>query len=238
MRKLVIFSGAGLSADSGVPTFRDADGLWQGHSIDDVCHFGTWRKNYQLVHHFYNGLRKSLATVIPNAAHQMIAGWQKDFRTVNLTQNVDDLLERAGCPQVIHLHGELTKMQCLLCDSVWEIGYGEWQHDHACTCGDATWVKPFVVFFGEAAPNYEVMWNTFADLCPNDVVVVIGTSSQVIDISSILSALPGYKFLVNLQSVWNQESDKNVFDSVHYGRAAEMAPMIDQLVRKKMTEPT
>ena len=97
MAKLIILTGAGLSAESGLRTFRDSNGLWENHSIDVVCNGATWRANYDLVQTFYNDRRTQLASAAPNAAHRMIAGWQQRYETVILTQNVDDLLERAGC---------------------------------------------------------------------------------------------------------------------------------------------
>ena len=110
-KKIVVLTGAGISAESGVKTFRDADGLWEGHDVEQVATPYGFQKNPELVLNFYNGLRKQLKSVQPNAAHLLLAELQKDYEVVVITQNVDDLHERAGSKNIIHLHGELLKMR-------------------------------------------------------------------------------------------------------------------------------
>ena len=132
MAKLIVLTGAGLSVESGVRTFRDNNGLWENHSIEQVCNGATWRANFDLVHQFYNDRRAQLSTVEPNPAHRAIARWQSRYETILLTQNVDDLLERAGCHDVVHLNGFLPEMQCVDCGHVWNIGYVEWQKSVNC----------------------------------------------------------------------------------------------------------
>ena len=112
--KLIVISGAGLSAESGMALFRGGNGLWNGHKISEVCWFPTWQANARLVYSFYNGLRVDLGTREPNPAHIKLAEWQRLYGAILVTQNVDDLLERAGCQDVLHLHGFLTSMQCVL----------------------------------------------------------------------------------------------------------------------------
>src|ERR1700748_76022 len=108
--QLIIFSGAGLSAESGIATFRDnANSLWNRFDPTVLAHYATWRQNFDRVHEFYNWRRSQLADVVPNAAHYAIADWQKRYETIVFTQNVDDLLERAGCSNVVHLHGKLVE---------------------------------------------------------------------------------------------------------------------------------
>jgi NAD-dependent deacetylase len=199
-----------------VPTFRDANGLWEGFRHEDVADFRTWRKNRNLVFKLYNDRRISLAGAEPNAVHRMIASWQQDFDCHVLTQNVDDLCERGGCDPVIHLHGELTRMRCCdpTCVHVWEIGYTEWPADKPCpACGsarDATDVKPCVVSFHEDAPEYDLI----ASL-DEDCVAVIGTSGQILPFHILLHGVPGYnKVLCNLEPLHSEWFDENLFDKV------------------------
>ena len=125
--QIVVFSGAGISAESGVPTFRDKDGLWEKHKIEDVCDISTWEANYDLVHKFYDQRREQLGTVYPNLAHSMIAYWQKKYHEKalvrNITTNIDDLFERAGVTNTIHLHGYIPEVTCRICGKFSNIGY-------------------------------------------------------------------------------------------------------------------
>ena len=149
-KKIVVLTGAGISAESGVKTFRDADGLWEGHDVEQVATPYGFEKNPELVLNFYNGLRKQLKSVQPNAAHLLLAELQKDYEVVVITQNVDDLHERAGSKNIIHLHGELLKMRSA--DDPNEI--------YDCTgdikVGDLTpsgaQLRPHIVWFGEDVP--------------------------------------------------------------------------------------
>lgn len=192
MGKVVIVTGAGVSAESGIPTFRSGStALWENHSADEVCNIRTFNKNYDLVHRFYNARRVQLGTVKPNHAHMLIAKLQQEFGSdsvINITTNVDDLLERAGCKDVLHVHGELTKMVInygSIDQEILDIGYGAWTpapyesgiHD-----------KPAVVFFGEIAPKYEEMYNILCDLTSDDVIVVIGASFQVVQFQHAFSS--------------------------------------------------
>jgi len=123
--KIIILSGAGISAPSGIQTFRDSDGLWENHAIEDVCHINSWVKNYDLVHKFYNQRRLQLANIKPNKIHHTIAMWQNKYgvdRVINMTQNVDNLFEKANTPKTLHLHGFLTQVKCNSCGLVKDIG--------------------------------------------------------------------------------------------------------------------
>lgn len=232
--RLVILSGAGLSADSGIQTFRGDTGLWEGHSVDQVANGLTWKRNWDLVRKFYNDRRVALGTVEPNPMHLAIAEWSKLYDTVNLTQNVDDLLERAGCASVIHLHGFLPEMFCEACGHVWSVGYSMVGETDRCQgrngrCNSIKGVRPNIVFFHEAAPNYAVMYRTFRDLTPDDCVVVIGTSGLVIDVNSLLFDSPALKILNNLEPS-NHINDSN-FDHVLYGTASSQAGTVSALIR-------
>lgn len=231
MGRLIILTGAGLSAESGIRTFRDSNGLWENYSIDVVCHGSTWRANYPLVQKFYNDRRTQLATVKPNAAHEAIAQWQKKYSTVILTQNVDDLLERAGCSDVVHLHGFLPEMRCAACGEIRDIRYRAWEPGEACaTCKSTTDPRPNIVFFGEMAPKYEVMWSTLMSLTNKDVLLVIGTSGLVLPVEDMARQYSGVKILNNLarESAINDQ----VFDHVFYEPATRAVPAIDAVVAK------
>jgi NAD-dependent deacetylase len=233
--KLVVLSGAGLSADSGIPTFRGSDGLWEDHSIDVVANGYTWRQNWDVVRRFYNDRRSRLATVSPNAAHETIARWQGKFRTVVLTQNIDDLLERAGCSDVVHLHGSLTRLRCVACGNTWDTGYCEHGEGLRCPvarCGSLRGVRPDVVFFNEMAPNYGIMHKALRDLRRQDLLVVIGTSGHVLDINSLVFDHPCTKILNNLEP--NSIINDAYFDHAFYGPAAKMCREIDRMVEAHM----
>lgn len=181
--KILICSGAGLSAESGIPTFRSAGGLWENHSIYDVCHISTYKKNYVMVHDFYDTRRKQLAKVQPNDAHKKIASLSSNFEVINITTNVDDLLERAGCANVIHLHGELTKIVLNHghTNEVVDIGYNGVDPAELI---DRYPVKPGVVMFGENAPQYQTLLNSVADLENGDIFIIVGSSESVVQFAS------------------------------------------------------
>lgn len=230
--KIIVFSGAGLSADSGISTFRDADGLWENHNVDVVANGYTWKANFDTVRKFYNDRRTALANVVPNAAHRQIAAWQRNFDTVVMTQNIDDLLERAGCKDVIHLHGKLTEMRCEACGEVWDIGYSQWSETDRCRCNSLRGVRPNVVFFNEGAPQYSKMYKAFRDIQADDCVVVIGTSGQVVNIDSLMFDAPCLKILNNLSS--SQFINESYYDHVFLGKAANMCSEINQIVTTRM----
>ena len=173
-KKLVILSGAGISAESGVATFRDAGGLWEGHDVMDVASPEGWRKNPALVLDFYNKRRRQLFEVEPNRAHFIAAELEKDFDVTIITQNVDDLHERAGSSKVIHLHGELLKARSVnneddIIDFTGDINLGDLHTD-------GQQLRPHIVWFGEAVPAIEEAAYITEQA---DYVIVIGTSLQV-----------------------------------------------------------
>lgn len=176
--RLYILSGAGLSAQSGIATFRNG-GLWDHYDVMEVCSAKGHANNPQLIEHFYDERRAELAKVEPNEAHRYFAKLEERFDVVHLTQNVDDLLERAGAKNVIHLHGKLTELRCECCKTVFDIGY-ESQKERRCPCCSSSNLRPNIVFFGESAPNYRYLYTTKAD-----IFIAVGTSAQVIDIADI-----------------------------------------------------
>lgn len=241
-KRLVVFSGAGLSADSGIPTFRSADGLWENHKISQVCDMSTWKANRIAVHRFYNDRRAQLERVAPNAMHRLLADWQERFGALLITQNVDDLLERAGARDVLHVHGTLREMRCLACGTVWGIGTAAWdvEVDRCPKCRSLKGVKPNVVFFGEAAPNYRPMGKALESLGADDVLVVIGTDGAVIPIGKIAASLPCRKALQILEPVpadrWTPGMvAPALFHHTLFGRAAEQAETLDATVTEWMS---
>lgn len=180
-KKLVILTGAGISAESGIKTFRDMDGLWYDHKVEDVAHINGWRKNKQLVLDFYNERRQGLKDVVPNSAHIALAELEKEYNVTIITQNVDDLHERAGSTDVIHLHGELTKMcssrdKTLTSPYTTDIKVGD-KHE------DGSQLRPFIVWFGEDVPLMSIAQDIAYEA---DIFVVIGTSLNVYPAAGLL----------------------------------------------------
>lgn len=172
--KIVVLTGAGISAESGIKTFRDSGGLWEGHDVMEVASPQGWATNRELVSEFYNLRRAQLLEVEPNAAHKAFAELEKDFRVRIVTQNVDDLHERAGSTSVVHLHGELLKVR----SSVDEDYILDWKKDLNAddVCPKGSPLRPHIVWFGEQVPMLETAANLVARA---DVLFIVGTSMQV-----------------------------------------------------------
>jgi NAD-dependent deacetylase len=182
MRRLVVLTGAGMSAESGITTFRDNNGLWNNHRVEDVATPEAWARNPALVNEFYNQRRKQLFEVEPNAGHLILAELEKDFDVQIITQNVDDLHERAGSKNVLHLHGELKKIRSSVDPDLkyeckgWEVKLGD-------LCPKGSQLRPHIVWFGEAVPMIEPAIE-IASLA--DILVVIGTSMVVYPTASLI----------------------------------------------------
>ena len=218
MKKLVVLTGAGISAESGVKTFRDAGGLWEGHDVMEVASIEGWNKNQSLVLDFYNKRRAQLKSVSPNLAHRLLFELENYFDVKIITQNVDDLHERAGSTNITHLHGELTKMKSLrnphlILDSKPEIHLGD-------LAEDGSQLRPHIVWFGEAVPEIE---NAIEIVKKADILVIIGTSMQVYPAASLVeyakSEVPIYYIDKNPAdvylpynpfTVWKMEATKGV----------------------------
>ncbi|MBF7090065.1 NAD-dependent deacylase [Flavobacterium sp. ALJ2] len=184
-KKLVVLTGAGISAESGIKTFRDSDGLWEGHNVMDVATPEGWYKNPELVLDFYNQRRKQLKEVVPNLGHTILAELEKDFDVHIITQNVDDLHERAGSSKVLHLHGELLKVR-----SSQDLNYIlDWHDDlfisHLDKKGNQ--LRPHIVWFGEEVPALEEAIEIAEQA---DYFAVIGTSLQVYPAAGLISYTP------------------------------------------------
>ena len=193
-KHIVVLSGAGISAESGLKTFRDSDGLWNGYNIEDVATPFAWRKNPQLVLDFYNMRRQDVMHAMPNAAHLGLAALEKDFDVHIITQNIDDLHERAGSTKVLHLHGEILKMrseknESLIYEFKNDIKLGDLANDGAQ-------LRPFIVWFEEAVPMIEpaiTITNTA------EIFVVVGTSLVVYPAAGLVDYAPRFapKFIVD-----------------------------------------
>lgn len=190
MKHLVVLTGAGISKESGLSTFRDTSGLWQTYDPMEMASIQGYRKNRAKVLDFYNARRKNLLTVAPNHAHQVLAELEQEFRVSIITQNVDDLHERAGSTNVLHLHGELKKVTGSLNPSDPEcikempldqpIGIGD-------KAADGSQLRPFIVFFGENVPNMPKAIKLTEEA---DIFVVIGTSLEVYPAASLIEHVP------------------------------------------------
>lgn len=182
-KKIAVLTGAGVSAESGISTFRDSGGLWDNYNVEDVASIEGWYRNPGLVLDFYNTRRKELANAKPNAAHLAIADLEKDCDVTVITQNVDNLHERAGSTRIIHLHGELTKVRpedsCNDRDGfseakVFDIGYGEIHLGDLAP--DGAQLRPYIVWFGEAVPK---IGQAIDAVEAADILLIVGTSLQV-----------------------------------------------------------
>lgn len=206
-KKLVVLSGAGVSAESGIPTFRDSNGLWEGHDVMAVASPEGWAKNKALVLDFYNQRRKNAAEVMPNEAHKIIADLENYFDVVVITQNVDNLHERAGSTNVMHLHGELFKSQSTVDKNLvydmkgWEINLGD-------KCEKGSQLRPYIVWFGEAVP---LIADAVEECKKADILIVVGTSMVVYPAAGLIDYVPSQtpKFVIDPQKP-NVNSYKNL----------------------------
>ncbi len=184
-KNLVVLTGAGMSAESGIATFRDKDGLWEGHNVMEVASPQGWRANPSLVLNFYNQRRRQLLNVKPNAAHFALAELEGKYKVSIITQNVDDLHERAGSSNIIHLHGELlksrsSKYENLVYIQIEDINLGDY-------CEKGYQLRPHIVWFDEMVPMLEIA----ANICANaDIVIVIGSSMQVYPAAGLVGNVP------------------------------------------------
>jgi NAD-dependent deacetylase len=191
MKHLVVLTGAGMSAESGISTFRDAGGLWEQYPVEQVATPEGYHANPALVTKFYNERRAQLLTVQPNEGHRLLAALETDFRVTVITQNVDNLHERAGSTHVIHLHGELTKVTSSWSPNdpryIRELKPEEFEVHMGDTAADGSQLRPFIVWFGEAVPMIE----TAIDYAQQaDIFLIIGTSLNVYPAAGLLNYVP------------------------------------------------
>jgi len=188
--RVVVLTGAGISAESGVPTFRDADGLWEGHRVEDVATPEAFERDPDTVHRFYDARRAHLSTVEPNAAHRALAGLERDgrHRLLVVTQNVDDLHERAGSRDVVHMHGELLSARCLACDGRFRSDAPLVDRPRCPGCGERA-LRPDIVWFGELPYELDRIQSALERA---DLFVSIGTSGAVYPAAGFVSAARAY----------------------------------------------
>lgn len=185
MARIAVLTGAGISAESGIKTFRDAGGLWEGYKIEDVATPEAWRRQPSVVLDFYNERRKQLLNVLPNVAHLSLKLLEKHHEVIIITQNVDDLHERAGSSHIIHLHGELLKVR----STADELLVYEWKKDLVLgdVCSRGSQLRPHIVWFGEMVPLLET---AVEEVLKADVVIIIGSSMQVYPAAGLVGYAP------------------------------------------------
>ena len=229
MSKVLILSGAGISAESGISTFRDSDGLWENHRIEEVCSAGCLDNNGDATRAFYDARREDIEDKEPNYAHKLLVELKHKYPDdiAILTQNVDDLFEKAGMKrdEIIHLHGFLRELRCRECDEIFDIGYKKQDEcfDTQCPeCGGE--LRPNIVFFGESAPLYEHLTH-YLNLC--ELLVVIGTSGNVLDVT-YFAQLTKQSILNNLEP--SDAIDDTYFTKVYYAKATEAIGEISEYI--------
>ncbi|QOY51017.1 SIR2 family NAD-dependent protein deacylase [Candidatus Sulfurimonas baltica] len=219
MGKVLILTGAGISAESGISTFRDSDGLWEKHRIEDVCSAGCLETNKEGTKNFYDARRADIKDKKPNYAHKTIVKLKHkypDYISV-LTQNVDDLFEKAGIKkdEIVHLHGFLPEIRCRGCDAIFDIGC-EKQDDFAQSCPICgAPLRPNIIFFGEQAPKYSLLTKKLNEC---ELLVIIGTSGNVLDVT-YFAQLSEKSILNNLEQ--SNAIDDSYFTKVYYAKATE-----------------
>lgn len=219
---IVVLSGAGISAESGLATFRGSDGLWEGHRVEDVATPEAFRRDPALVHQFYDARRARLGSVEPNAAHRALAlldeEWRGDFLLV--TQNVDDLHERAGSKRLVHMHGELTKAWCLACDErvLWQGSMGEKARCPSCRARGT--MRPDIVWFGEMPYAMERIEEALQGC---DLFVSIGTSGAVYPAAGFVQTAR-YRGAKTLEMNLEPSLGSYLFDESRIGKAGVLVP--------------
>ena len=227
-KKIVVFTGAGVSADSGISTFRDSDGLWENYSIEEVCTAEAIVRDREKVINFYNMRRRDVLSKEPNAAHIAIAELEKYFDTEVVTQNVDDLHERAGSTRITHLHGELTKLRSSTNPDL-IVPIEGWEQGLTDTAPDGSLLRPHIVFFGEAVPMFE---DAAMVVHSADILIVVGTSLAVYPAASLVqyvrdSSVPIYvvdPVELNIRS-------RNPITHIRERAAVGMPQLTEQLIK-------
>ena len=228
MKRLVVFTGAGMSADSGLATFRDSDGLWANYRIEEVCTPEALARNRALVIEFYNKRRREMLAARPNAGHEAIAALERDFAVEVVTQNVDDLHERAGSTHVTHLHGELRKLRSTRNPEL-VVPIEGWEQKLDATAPDGSLLRPHIVFFGESVPMFERAAEIAARA---EIMVVVGTSLAVYPAASLVRyAQPGVPIYLVDPGHPDTTGIRNPL-TVIPKRAAEGVPELAALLRR------
>lgn len=229
MKKIVILTGSGISAESGVKTFRDSDGLWRNHRIEEVASPVAWANDQDMVLEFYNQRRKQLFEVEPNKAHYALVKLEEKYDVQIITQNVDDLHERAGSKNILHLHGELKKVRSTLDENLvykldnWELKTGD-------KCEKGSQLRPHIVWFGEAVPNISVAVQIAQQA---DIFIVIGTSLVVYPAAGLINYIEDkvMKYLVDPNTTEMGNSAFN-FEIINKKACSGVPELVDKLLDK------
>lgn len=224
MAKIVFFTGAGISAPSGIKTFRASDGLWNEHKVEDVATLQGFYKNPVMVNNFYNERRKDITLAMPNIAHKMIAELSKEHEVNIITQNIDDLHERAGSNNVIHLHGLFNQMKCLMCQEKF-IFNSEWKN--VCYCPfcltDFKNVRPDIVWFGESLNLQD--FNKAEDICREaELFVQVGTSANVAPANKLIKRVKVRRKKVEINLVRSVPNRPFMFHNYYIGNVINSFP--------------
>ena len=229
MTRIVFFTGAGMSADSGLSTFRDADGLWANHRVEEVCTPEALKRNRAGVIDFYNERRREMLSKEPNAGHAAIASLERVFDVEVVTQNVDNLHERAGSTRVTHLHGELTKLRSES-DPGLTVALEGWEQPLDARASDGSLLRPHIVFFGESVPMFDTAVRIVSSA---DVLVVVGTSLAVYPAASLVRyAAPQVPVWLVDPATPDLSCIRNPFTHLR-ARAAEGVPQLAALLCEK-----
>lgn len=235
MAKVVILSGAGLSAESGISTFRDSGGLWEEYDVSVVCNYDSLDKNKDLTIEFYDKRRAELEDKQANYAHKVIAELKREYASdiAVITQNVDNLFEKAGMTsdEVIHLHGFMPEVRCRECEKVYNVAYKNLRELNDGQCPEC-WgdLRPNIVFFGEQAPMYERL-NAEINNC--ELFIVIGTSGEVVGVNTI-AQFADSSILNNLEP--SRAIEEALFSKVYYMKATEAIDNIADAIRDKLKQ--
>ena len=231
MSKVVILTGAGISAESGINTFRDSDGLWNNVDVKELATKEALKKNRDNVIEFYNHRRAEIANKEPNVAHKKLVELVNNNDDIKLiTQNVDDLFEKAGADNVIHLHGKITEVKCQNCGLTYDIGYKKQQDafNGKCPVCFSKKIRPNIVMFGEPTPEYKYLYEDLKDC---KVFVVIGTSGNVIDVDILADGIE-HSLLNNLAT--SPAIDESKFEVVIHKPATEAIDEVIEFIKENI----
>lgn len=225
MKKLVVFSGAGISAESGISTFREANGLWEKYKIDEVATPEAFNSNPELVLNFYNQRRMQIAEVQPNNAHTSLAQLDKFFDVQIVTQNIDDLHERAGSKNVLHLHGKITEAKGTYSNEIVQIGYRDIKLGDLDSNGFQ--LRPNIVWFGEDVPNYDLGINLIRQA---DILIVVGTSLNVFPAAGMIHYAPLSCAKIAIDPNLREEHLGKTFKVINQTAAIALPKLVRQLI--------
>lgn len=243
--RLLVFSGAGLSADSGIATYREAnannqkENLWKTYDANVYSNYQNWYENKEKLFDFWNQRKHEMLNAQPNNAHLGLANLQKKYpnQVFLATQNIDLLLEKAGAKNILHVHGKIDEMMCTDCQHFWSIGLASYNSKEICEKCKSDKVKPKIILFGEQAPLYNNLYELFdfRNRQEHDIILCIGTSFKVINLDMIIGYgkyQPSYKILVNYESINSIKEAR--FDECFFGKANDNWQQIERTIEKHL----